>query len=385
MTPVSDRARHYRRVPALHQSRMEPITFEQAIRRIVPADAGARRRAEARQLRLTKPPGSLGRLEQVSVQLAGIFATEKPRIRGQAVIVAAADHGVVAQGVTGYTQAVTGQMVQNFLEGGAAVSVLSRLLGVRQMIVDAGVAGEIQDQPDLRRLSAGHGTKDITQGPAMSSRQAERCLTAGVNLAVEAARSGADLIAAGDMGIGNTTAASAIAANLTGRSPRETTGRGTGRTPEELEHKVEVVHRALAVNRPDPGDPLGVLAKVGGFEIGVLAGVVLGGSAMRRAVVLDGFISGSAALLAHQLCPAARDYMIASHRSDEQGHQAVLARLGLFPLLDLGMRLGEGSGAVLAMPIIRAASACLCEMATFDEAGVSDRDKSEAPAESPSP
>ena len=362
---------------------MEPITLEQAIRRIGPADAEARRRAESRQLRLTKPPGSLGRLEQVSVQLAGIFATETPRIRGQAVIVAAADHGVVAQGVTGYPQAVTGQMVQNFLQGGAAVSVLSRLLGVRQMIVDAGVAGEIQDQPDLRRLGAGHGTEDITRGPAMSSRQAEQCLTAGVNLAVEAAGSGADLIAAGDMGIGNTTAASAIAATLTGRSPRETTGRGTGRTPEELEHKVDVVQRALAVNRPDPGDPLDVLAKVGGFEIGVLAGVVLGGSAMRRAVVLDGFISGSAALLAHQLCPATQDYMIASHRSDEQGHQAVLARLGLFPLLDLGMRLGEGSGAVLAMPIIRAASTCLCEMATFDEAGVSDRDKNETPPESP--
>lgn len=364
---------------------MEPITLEQAIRRIGPADAEARRRAAARQLRLTKPPGSLGRLEQVSLQLAGIFATEMPRVRGQAVIVAAADHGVVAQGVTGYPQAVTGQMVQNFLQGGAAVSVLSRLLGVRQIIVDAGVASDIPDHPDLRRVGAGRGTGDISRGPAMSARQARRCLAAGVNLAVEAARSGADLIAAGDMGIGNTTAASAIAATLTGRSPRETTGRGTGRTPDELEHKVEVVQRALAVNRPDPGDPLDVLAKVGGFEIGVLAGVVLGGSAMRRAVVLDGFISGSAALLAHRLCPATQDYMMASHRSDERAHPVVLAHLGLSPLLDLGMRLGEGSGAVLAMPIIAAASACLCEMATFDEAGVSDRDKNEAPAECPSP
>lgn len=361
------------------------ISIAQAIARIAPADAEAGRCAEARQLRLTKPPGSLGRLEQVSVQLAGIFATEKPRIGSRAVIVAAADHGVVAQGVTGYPQAVTGQMVQNFLEGGAAVSALSRLLGVRQIIVDAGVAGGIRDHPDLRRLSAGHGTGDITLGPAMSARQAEQCLTAGVNLAVEAARSGADLIAAGDMGIGNTTAASAIAATITGRCPRETTGSGTGRTPEELERKVEAVQRALTVNRPDPGDPLDVLAKVGGFEIGVLAGVVLGGAVMRRAVVLDGFISGAAALLAHLLCPATRDYMIASHRSDERGHPVVLAHLGLSPLLDLGMRLGEGSGAVLAMPIVEAASACLCEMATFDEAGVSDRDRNEAPEESPSP
>lgn len=364
---------------------MEPITLEQAIRRIGPADSEARRRAEARQLRLTKPPGSLGRLEQVSVQLAGIFGTAQPRIRGKAVIVAAADHGVVAQGVTGYPQAVTGQMVQNFLEGGAAVSILSRSLGVRQIIVDAGVASGIRDHPDLHRLSAGRGTEDISVGPAMSKRQAEKCLTAGVNLAVDAARSGADLIAAGDMGIGNTTAASAITATVTGESAQETTGRGTGRTPEELEHKVEVVQRALAVNRPDPGAPLDVLAKVGGFEIGVLAGVVLGGSAMRRAVVLDGFISGSAALLAHRLCPATQDYMIASHRSDEGGHRLILAHLGLSPLLDLGMRLGEGSGAVLAMPIIEAASACLCEMATFSEAGVSDRNPKEAAREARSP
>ena len=360
---------------------MEPITLAQAIRRIGPADAEARRRAEDRQLRLTKPPGSLGRLEQVSVQLAGIFATEKPRIRGKAVIVAAADHGVVAQGVTGYPQAVTGQMVRNFLDGGAAVSVLSRLLGVRQIIVDAGVASDIPDHPDLRRVGAGRGTGDITQGPAMSVRQAEACLTAGVSLADEAARTGADLIAAGDMGIGNTTAASAIAAAVTGRSPRETTGGGTGRTPEELKHKVEVVQRALAVNRPDPDDPLDVLAKVGGFEIGVLAGVVLGGALMRRAVVLDGFISGAAALLARLLCPAARDYMIASHRSEERGHPAALSHLNLSPLLDLGMRLGEGSGAVLAMPVIEAASACLSGMATFDEAGVADREGKEAPEE----
>ncbi len=364
---------------------METIALDEAIRQIGPADTEARRRAEARQLRLTKPPGSLGRLEQVSVQLAGIFATEKPRIRGRAVIVAAADHGVVAQGVTGYPQAVTGQMVRNFLKGGAAVSVLSRQLGVRQIIVDAGVASGIQDHPDLRRVSAGHGTGDITLGPAMSARQAEQCLTAGVNLAVEAARSGADLIATGDMGIGNTTAAGAIAAAVTGKSPRETTGKGTGRTPEELEQKVEVVKRALAVNRPDPGDPLDVLAKVGGFEIAVLAGVVLGGSAMRRAVVLDGFISGAAALLAHLLCPATRDYMLASHRSEEQGHQVILEHLGLTPLLELEMRLGEGSGAVLSMPIIAAASACLCEMATFDEAGVADRHKQETAAETPSP
>lgn len=360
---------------------MEQITLDKAVKEIGPLDAAAVRRAEARQSSLTKPPGSLGRLEEVSVQLAGIFATEKPQIRGKVVIIAAADHGVVAQGVTGYPQEVTTQMVGNFLRGSAAVSVMSSLLGVRQIIVDAGIASHIQYHPELRTTCAGRGTRDITRGPAMSSQQAVLCVTAGVNLALEAAEYGADLIATGDMGIGNTTPASAITAAITGRSPEETTGRGTGRTPDQLERKIEVVRRALEVNRPDRNDPLNLLEKVGGFEIGVLAGVVLGGAMMRRAVVLDGFISGAAALLAQLLCPAAREYMIASHRSEERGHQAVLSHLKLFPLLDLGMRLGEGTGAVLAMPIIEAAAACLSRMATFDEAGITDRDRKTQPEE----
>ena len=360
---------------------MERITLPEAIKEIGPLDAAAMRRAEARQCSLTKPPGSLGRLEDVSVQLAGIFATEKPQICGKVVIVAAADHGVVERGVTGYPQTVTAQMVRNFLQGSAAVSVMSRLLGVRQIIVDAGVASNIQHHPDLLSTGAGRGTSDITRGPAMSAQQAERCVMAGMSLAVDAAESGADLIATGDMGIGNTTPASAITAVITGRSPKETTGRGTGRTPDQLKRKIDVVRRALEVNRPDPLDPLNVLEKVGGFEIGVLAGVVLGGAMMRRAVVLDGFISGAAALLARLLCPATRDYMIASHRSEERGHQAVLSHLRLSPLLDLGMRLGEGTGAVLAMPIIEAAAACLTRMATFEEAGVTDRNRKDAPEE----
>lgn len=360
---------------------MEQIRLDKAVKEIGPLDDAARRRAEARQCSLTKPPGSLGRLEDISVQLAGIFATEKPQVRGKVVIVAAADHGVVEQGVTGYPQEVTSQMVRNFLRGSAAVSVMSRLLGVRQIIVDAGVASHIQHHPDLRFTGTGRGTSDITRGPAMAAQQAELCVTAGVNLAVEAAESGADLIATGDMGIGNTTPASAITAAITGRSPEETTGRGTGRTTDQLVRKIDVVRRALEVNRPDLRDPLNVLEKVGGFEMGVLAGVVLGGAMMRRAVVLDGFISGAAALLAHLLCPTARDYMIASHRSAERGHQAILSHLNLSPLLDLEMRLGEGTGAVLAMPIIEAAAACLSGMATFDEAGVTDRDRKTQPEE----
>ena len=353
------------------------MTLDDAVVRLAPADAQAMRQAELRQGRLTKPPGSLGRLEDLSVQLAGIFRTEIPRPNGKAIIVAAADHGVVAQGVTGYPQEVTAQMVQNFLVGGAAVSVMARRAGVDLVIVDAGVSTPLPEHPDLRVVGVGRGTADITQGPAMTRSQAEACVNAGIGLALEAAENGTDMLGLGDMGIGNTTASSAITSALTGRPPNDTTGRGTGRNDEELNHKIAVVRRALEVNRPDPGDGLDVLFKVGGFEIGVLAGVVLGGAVARKVVVLDGFISGAAGLIAYALCPNVRDYVVASHMSAEQGHRIVLSHLGLKPLLDLDMRLGEGTGAVLAMPIVEAAAACLADMATFAEAGVSDRESEE--------
>ena len=352
-------------------------TLAEIIASIRPADAGAMRRALSRQRNLTKPPGSLGRLEDVSVQLAGIFGSERPAIAGKAVIVAAGDHGVVAQGVTGYPQEVTAQMVLNFLSGGAAVSVMARRAGARQIIVDAGVAADLPEHPDLRSVRLDRGTSDISVGPAMSREMAEQSVMAGVEIAIEAAESGADLIAAGEMGIGNTTASSAITAAFTGASPQETTGAGTGRNADELAHKAAVVQRALDVNAPNTSDGLDVLAKVGGFEIGVLAGVALGAASVRRALILDGFISGASMLIAQALCPTARDYMIASHRSAEKGHGIVLEHLKLLPLLELDMRLGEGSGAVLAMPIIETAAACLSEMATFGEAGVSDRDDNE--------
>ena len=358
---------------------VESGTIRDTIDRVRPADAGAMARAQVRQLDLTKPPGSLGLLEEVSTRLAGIFGTERPSIGGKAVIVAAGDHGVVAQGVTGYPQEVTAQMVLNFLAGGAAISVLCRHLGVRQVIVDAGVISDLPSHPDLHSLKIGRGTADISQGPAMSREQAERCVETGINLGVQVAESGADLIATGDMGIGNTTASSAITAAVTGIAPDETTGEGTGRTPDELQHKIGIVRQALTLNSPDPGDGLDLLAKVGGFEIGVLAGVVLGAAMMRRVVVVDGFISSAAALVAQAMCPTAQDYMLASHVSAERGHRAALTGLGLSPLLDLGMRLGEGTGAVLAMPVIEAAAACLSEMATFSEAGVSDREADTMP------
>ena len=350
------------------------VTLPQALERIERADSAAMARAEERQGNLTKPPGSLGRLEQISIKLAGIFRTERPFIGGKAVIVAAGDHGVVAQGVTGYPQEVTAQMVLNFLAGGAAISVISRHLGIRQVIVDAGVASDLPDHPDLRSVRIGRGTGDISQGPAMSRQQAVACLEAGINLAAEVIDSGADLLATGDMGIGNTTASSAVTAAVTGLDPEETTGEGTGRNAEELRHKAGVVRTALAVNSPDASDGIDLLMKVGGFEIGVLAGVILGAAMMRRPVVVDGFISGAAALVASAVCPATRDYMIGSHVSAERGHRAALASLELDPLFDLGMRLGEGTGAALAMPIVEAAAATLSEMATFAEAGVSDRE-----------
>ena len=337
-------------------------------------DRRAMREAESRQGRLTKPPASLGRLEGLSVQMAGIFGSKRPIIRGKALIVAAADHGVVAQNVTAYPQAVTAQMVLNFLEGGAAVNVMARKAGVDLVIVDAGVVAPLPTHPGLRVLGVGGGTGDITQGPAMTREQAQTCVLAGIRLALEAAEKGADIIGGGDMGIGNTTASSAIVSALTGKTARETTGRGTGRSDNQLEHKVQVVERALEVNRPDPGDGLDVLAKVGGFEIGVLAGVILGGAMAHRTVVMDGFISGAAGLIAHAMCPQVRDYMVASHLSAEGGHRVVLSHLGLEPLLDLGMRLGEGTGAVLAMGLVEAAAACLAEMATFEGAGVSDKE-----------
>ena len=350
------------------------MALEDVVGNIRPGDTRAKQAGTQRQQRLTKPPGSLGRLEDLSIQLAGIFGTERPTVRGATIIVAAADHGVVAQGVTGYPQAVTAQMVLNFLAGGAAISVMARTRGADLVVVDAGVATPLPTHPDLRVVAPGRGTHDITQGPAMTRAQAEACIRAGVDLAVSAARDGAAIIGTGDMGIGNTTAASAIIAAVTGASPTRTTGRGTGRTDPELAHKIACVERALDVNQPDPGDGLDVLTKVGGFEIGVLAGVVLGGALARRAVVLDGFVSGAAALIAHALSPTVRDYLVAGHLSAEPGHAIALKHMGLQPLLDLGMRLGEGTGALLATGLVEAAAACLTDMATFDEAGVSDRE-----------
>lgn len=346
--------------------------LEQVISNITPADPRAVRSARTRQSHLTKPPGSLGRLEELSIRLAGVFGTNRPTIRGKTIIVAAGDHGVVKHGITGYPQEVTRQMVGNFLSGGAAINVMARLSGADLVIVDAGIAQPLRDRSHLKIVRPGPGTADITAGPAMSRNQARQCLTTGVQLALEAAAKRSDLIGTGDMGIGNTTASSAIVSALTRKPPAATTGRGTGRNDQELRQKTEIVRRALSFNHPDPNDAIDVLAKVGGFEIGMLAGIILGAASARRVIVLDGFVSGAAALIAHSLCRHTRDYMVGAHLSTEKGHRVVLSHLGLSPILDLDMRLGEGTGAALAMPIVEAAAACLSEMATFREAGVSD-------------
>jgi len=341
--------------------------------RITAPDPGPGVRARARLDQLTKPQGSLGRLEELAWRIVEITGEELPAIRRAVVFTLAADHGVVAEGVSAYPQVVTAQMVENFSRGGAAINVLARHATADVVVADLGVAAPLPSRPGLVVKRIGPGTKNMAVGPAMTRGEALAAIEAGIGL-VDAERcQGVDLIGTGEMGIGNTTAASAIAAVLTGASVEAVTGRGTGIDETTWQRKVAVIQRALAVNRPDPGDGLDVLAKVGGFEIGGLAGVILAGAARRIPVVLDGFIAGAAALIAHALKPEVRHYLLASHCSAEPGHRAVLARLGLEPYLDLGLRLGEGTGAVLAFSLIRAAVAIYTEMATFKSAGVSER------------
>jgi nicotinate-nucleotide--dimethylbenzimidazole phosphoribosyltransferase len=292
----------------------------------------------------------------------------------KAVIVFAGDHGVVAQGVSAYPQAVTEQMVYNFLRGGAAINVLARQAGARMRVVDAGVAAVLAPTDGLVLGKVAPGTADMACGPAMSPEQALAALELGMRVAEAEVAAGLDVLACGEMGIGNTTPATAIVAALTGLAPDAVAGPGTGLLPEAVRHKARVVAEALAVNRPDPSDGLDLLRKVGGFEIGAIAGAMLAAAAARVPVVVDGFIATAGAMIACTLAPAARGYLFAGHRSAEPGHDAALAHLGLVPLLDLRMRLGEGTGAVLAMHVVEAAARILAEMATFGEAGVSDKE-----------
>jgi nicotinate-nucleotide--dimethylbenzimidazole phosphoribosyltransferase len=329
--------------------------------------------AASRQGSLTKPPGSLGRLEELSIRLAAMTGRLDPPLGQAVVFTLAGDHGVVDEGVSAYPQEVTAQMVLNFLGGGAAVNVLAREVGARVVVADLGVAADLPSHPRLRSIKVRRGTANITRGPAMSLEEAAAAVAAGRRLVQEEAAAGLDVALTGDMGIANTTASACLVCHFTGLDAAQVVGRGTGVDDAGLARKIAAVRRALEVNAEAAAQPLGALAALGGLEIAGLVGVILEAASLRRPVIIDGFISTAAALVAAAMAPGCRDYMVAAHRSQELGHTAALAGLGLRPLLDLDLRLGEGTGALLALPIIRAAVRILNEMATFQEAGVSDR------------
>lgn len=348
------------------------MNLEETISRIPPLDREVMEAAEARQSHLTKPAGALGRLEELSILLAGITGSSRPRFSERTLVVAAASHGVTEEVVSAYPTSVTEQMVHNILGGGAAINVLANAAGARLVAVDVGVSPAPQPHPELRRVRLAPGTRNMLREPTMPREHAQQIVESGIMLAEELADYGTTLLGLGDMGIGNTTAAAAIVAAITGAPVEQATGRGTMIGDAVLRNKRAVISDALGRHRTDPEDALGVLGKVGGYEIGFLAGCCLGAAAHRIPVILDGLPVVSAAVLADRLAPAVRSFMIAGHRSAEPGQHVALRHLGLEPLLDLGMRLGEGSGAALAMPLVVAAARTLDEMATFGEAGVGE-------------
>jgi nicotinate-nucleotide--dimethylbenzimidazole phosphoribosyltransferase len=341
--------------------------------RIVAPDGAAGLQAQWALDQLTKPQGSLGRLEELARQLSEMSGQFPPQARRCVIFTLAADHGVVAEGVSAYPQIVTVQMVENLLKGGAAVNVLARHVGAPVVVADLGVAAARPAHAGLVSRRIGAGTRNMAQGPAMTRDEALAAIEAGIDLVYTERANGLDVIGTGEMGIGNTPAASAVVAALTGAPAESVTGSGTGVDDEGRRRKIAVVKRALAVNLPDPADGVDVLAKVGGFEIAGLCGVILAGAAWRIPVVLDGFIAGAAALAAVRLKPEVRHYLIASHRSTEPGHSYVLSALELKPYLDLGMRLGEGTGSALCIGLAKAATKIVGEMATFKSAGVTER------------
>jgi len=325
---------------------------------------------------LTKPVGSLGRLEEIAATVAVIQRTERPSVARKVVLLMAGDHGVVAEGVSPYPQEVTSQMVANFSAGGAAINQIAASVRAEVRITDVGVAADTSHLDGVRQRKVAAGTQNMALGPAMSRELCAQAVLVGIEAAREAAGQGFELVATGDMGIGNTTSAAALTAVYAGAEPDQVVGRGTGLDDEGLARKTEVVRRAMTVNDVHELDPLGVLAAIGGLEIAALAGVVIGAAEERVCVVSDGFISGAAALAAVALCPAALGYILPSHLSAEPGHAVVLDALGLAPVLELDMRLGEGTGAALAMGIVDAACRAMADMSTFAEAGVAEAEES---------
>jgi nicotinate-nucleotide--dimethylbenzimidazole phosphoribosyltransferase len=328
--------------------------------------------AQRRLDNLTKPPGSLGRLEEFAKRLVAITGDIMPALDHKIIFTFAGDHGVAVEGVSAYPSEVTQQMVLNFLQGGAGINVLARHAGADVVVIDIGVNHDFPAMKGLVLKKVMHGAMNIRKGPAMTREEAVQCIEVGVDLAAEFTEKSYQLFGTGEMGIGNTTPSSAIAAVLTGRPVSEVTGRGTGINDDALRNKIAVIENAIAINKPDPSDPIDVLSKVGGAEIGGIAGLIIGAAAKRVPVVIDGFISTAGALIAYCLEPKTKEYMFAAHNSVERGHKAMLETIGLQPILDLDLRLGEGTGAALAMLMIEAGIRIYREMATFSEAGVSN-------------
>jgi nicotinate-nucleotide--dimethylbenzimidazole phosphoribosyltransferase len=344
----------------------------EALKNICPVDMSRTSEIQARLDNLTKPQGSLGRLEELAKKYCLITGRDKPVIRNKLIFTFAGDHGVTEESVSAFPKEVTPQMVLNFLRGGAGVNVLAKHVGARVIVVDMGVDYEFETMEGLEIRKIGRGTRNMTKGPAMTREEAERAVIAGIEL-VEKYKDGLDLLGTGDMGIGNTTPSSAIVSVITGKDPEGVTGRGTGIDDHSLRNKVAIIKKAIAINNPDPKDALDVLAKVGGYEIAGIAGLVLGAALYRIPVVIDGFISTAGALIAAELNPLAKEYMIAAHQSVEVGHRTMLTHLGQIPLLDLNLRLGEGTGAALGMSLVEAGVKILAEMATFADAGVAEK------------
>jgi len=343
-----------------------------ALERIRPVNEAFYVMAQRHLDNLTKPLGSLGRLEEFARRLVAITENNNPVLDKKVIFTFAGDHGVVHEGVSAYPKDVTAQMVFNFLRGGAGINVLARLAGADVIVVDIGVDFDFGETEGLMKMKVMRGTRNFAKGPAMAREEAVRCLEVGVELADGYARKGYKIFGTGDMGIGNTTPSSAIASVLTGRSVPEVTGRGTGISEESLRRKIKVIEDAIRLNKPDASDGVDVLSKIGGAEIGGIAGLILGAASNRIPVVVDGLISTAGACIAYAMEPSTRDYMFSAHNSVEIGQKAMLEKMGLKPILDLDMRLGEGTGAALAMVLIEAGLKIYQEMATFGEAGVSD-------------
>lgn len=357
---------------------MHNFNIEDIVKEIIELDGDSMSKAQVRLDRLTKPQGSLGRLEELAKQISGITGSLNPDMSNKLIIVMVADHGVVNEGVSAYPKEVTPQMVYNFLNGGAGINVLSNHVGADVVVVDAGVAADLtalSSNPSFINKKIAFGTENMAKGPAMSVEQARQALEIGIDVAQQMIEKGYGIIGTGDMGIGNTTSSSAIASCMCGVDAEFVTGFGTGIDQEGFNRKVDVIRRVIEVNKPDSRDGFDVLAKIGGFEIGGIAGVILGCAARRVPVVVDGFISGAGALIAESIAPKCRDYMIASHCSVEKGHKIMLEKLGMKPLFNFDMRLGEGTGAALGISIAEASMKILNEMATFGEAGVSQKNE----------